>query len=176
MRIDLREMIVAKEIAHPHEKGFTLVEAMIAVVVLSVGLFAAASMQIKAVDVNSSADRYTDAVNIAQAVLERLLTLEYDRFVIDPELLDDAQMAVSHEPFTDTNGNSAWDMDEPYTDSNGNGVWDAAHTDTNPPPGYAVSWRVEDNLPVNNAKYIMVYVTPYETMKPVTLSCVKSRE
>jgi hypothetical protein len=28
------------------------------------------------------------------------------------------------EPFTDENGNDAYDAGEPYTDSNGNGGWD----------------------------------------------------
>ena len=37
------------------------------------------------------------------------------------------------EPFTDTNGNRVWNDAEPFTDTDGNGVWDNAEpfTDTN---------------------------------------------
>lgn len=176
MKKNRRCMIVGRKVAQGYEKGFTLMETMVAIVVLSVGLFAAASMQITAVDANSSANRYTNAITIAQSRIEELMSLEYNQSFSEPELVSDAQMAAGHEPFTDKSGNGAWDLDEPYTDSNGNGIWDAAHLDPNPPSGYTVSWSVQDNMPVNNAKHIRVYVTPNNIKKTEMLACIKSRE
>ena len=169
-------MIAGREVALVRAKGFTLMETMVAIVVLSIGLFATASLQITAVDANSSANRYTDAITIAQGRIEELMSLEYNQSFTDPELIGDEQMAAGHEPFTDKNGNGVWDLDEPYTDSNGNGIWDAAHADPNPPSGYTISWSVLDNRPVNNAKHIRVYVTLNNNKKTEMLACVKSRD
>ena len=169
-------MIAGREVALVRAKGFTLMETMVAIVVLSIGLFATASLQITAVDANSSANRYTDAITIAQGRIEELMSLEYNQSFTDPELIGDEQMAAGHEPFTDKNGNGVWDLDEPYTDSNGNGIWDAAHADPNPPSGYTISWSVLDNRPVNNAKHIRVYVTLNNNKKTEMLACAKSRD
>ncbi len=163
------------QVAHKSERGFTLVEIMVATVILSIGLLASASMQLSAVHVNSSANGMTAATNMAQSRLEELMALQYTQAFTDPDLIGDEAVGGTLESFTDSNSNGLWDFGESYVDSNGNSVWDAAHVDPNPPPGYTITWSVIDNRPVENAKFIRMYVTRNDKKKTVLLSCVKSR-
>ena len=156
------------------DMGFSLVEVMVAVVFLSIGFFAAASMQIRAVDTHSSAMHMSEAAHVAQGKLEELMALEYSPTFIDPHLWDDRAMATFGEPFTDQNGNSLWDLKEPYADSNANGLWDPAHLDPSPPSGYTVSWSVFDDVSGNMEKYIRVYVTRHDNQKTTVLTCIRS--
>ena len=168
--------VMRTQVVGQSEEGFTLGEIMVAIVVLSIGFFAAASMQISAVSTNSSANHITEATNLAQNRLEELMTLEYSVHFTDPDLIDDVETAKGPEPYTDSNGNGLRDEKEPYTDSNNNGVWDAAHVDPNPPPGYTVTWSVLDNTTGSPEKYIRVYVTRHDNNRTVMLSCIKSME
>jgi len=172
----IQDYLCRIQAASQFEKGFTLVEIMVAIVVLSIGFFAAASMQISAVSTNSSANHITEATNLAQSRLEELMALECSRISTDPDLIDDAETAGGPESYTDSNGNGLRDEKEPYTDSNSNGVWDAAHVDPNPPSGYTITWSVLDNTTGSPEKYIKVYVTRHDNKRTVVLSCIKSRE
>jgi len=157
------------------ERGFTLVEIMVATVVLSIGLLASASMQLSAVHVNSSANGITAATNLAQGRLEELMALQYTQAFTDPNLIGDDAVEGTPEPFTDSNSNELWDFGESYIDSNGNSVWDASHVEPNPPPGYTITWSVIDNRPVEHAKFIRIYVTGHNKKKTILLSCIKPR-
>jgi len=56
------------------EKGFTLLEVIIAMAILSVGLLAIGYMQITAIDSNSTGNRITEGTTLAQDKLEELIT------------------------------------------------------------------------------------------------------
>jgi len=60
------------------EKGFTLVEVLIAVSIFSVGLLAVAMMLDTAIQYNSSARFITEATEIAHAQMEKLMSSPYD--------------------------------------------------------------------------------------------------
>ncbi len=60
------------------EGGFTLIEVIIAISILTVGLLAVASMQTAAIQGNFFAYRTTQAATLAQDRLEYLLSLPYD--------------------------------------------------------------------------------------------------
>jgi len=60
------------------EKGFTLSEVLVAVVVLSLGLLGLARMHIAAIQVNTIASRLTQGTTLAQDRTERLMALSYD--------------------------------------------------------------------------------------------------
>jgi type IV pilus assembly protein PilV len=60
------------------EAGFTLLEIIVAISILSVGLLAVASMQTAAIQGNDNAYRVTESVTWAQDRLEFLLALPYD--------------------------------------------------------------------------------------------------
>ena len=68
------------------ERGFTLIEVMVAVLLLALGLMALASVQITAVTINARANGMTRLATMAQERLEALLALPYNH----PHLLDPA--------------------------------------------------------------------------------------
>jgi type IV pilus assembly protein PilV len=59
------------------EEGFTLIETMIALVVLSIGLVALAGLQISAIRGNNLSKRMTTAVSIANARVEQIKNMPY---------------------------------------------------------------------------------------------------
>jgi type IV pilus assembly protein PilV len=59
------------------EAGFTLIEVLIAMVILSFGLIAVANMQVVAIQINSAASKLTQATTIAQDKVEALLALPF---------------------------------------------------------------------------------------------------
>jgi type IV pilus assembly protein PilV len=64
--------------------GFTVLEVIVAISILSVGLLALATMQATAIKGNDMAGNITGAVTLASAQMERLIALPYD----DPLLED----------------------------------------------------------------------------------------
>ncbi|MBS3757462.1 MAG: prepilin-type N-terminal cleavage/methylation domain-containing protein [Desulfobacterales bacterium] len=59
-------------------KGFTLIEAVVAIGILAIGILAVASMQLTAFKGNRSARRQTEAVSLAAQRLEELAALPYE--------------------------------------------------------------------------------------------------
>jgi len=60
------------------EKGFTLLEVMIALGILAVGILAIISMHIAAIDGNAHAVKFTDSLLSAQSRIEYLLMEDFD--------------------------------------------------------------------------------------------------
>ena len=65
------------------EKGFTLVEVLIAVSIFSVGLLAVAMMLDTAIQYNSSARFIAEATEIAHSQMEQLMNSPYDDASLD---------------------------------------------------------------------------------------------
>jgi len=63
------------KIGRVQQNGFTLIEVLIAIVLLSVGILAAASMQISALGGNHLATRTTTASSLAAAAIEELMLI-----------------------------------------------------------------------------------------------------
>ena len=80
------------------DKGFTLSEVLVAVVVLSLGLLGLARMHIAAIQVNTIASRLTQATTLAQDRVERLLAITYK----DP-MLDDTTATGIFTSYIDPN-------------------------------------------------------------------------
>jgi type IV pilus modification protein PilV len=74
-------MLPAKRIKKSNDKnkesGFTLVELMIAVFVLSVGILAMMIMQVTSIRTNSSARRLTESAVVASDRIEKLMRVSY---------------------------------------------------------------------------------------------------
>lgn len=66
-----------------NEKGFTLVELMIALVILAIGLLALAGMQIEAIRGNKFAGRLSYMAAIGQEVMEGFMARSGDDAVFD---------------------------------------------------------------------------------------------
>lgn len=63
---------------HHHQKGFTIIEAMICIFLVSIGLLAVSTMQIKSLQGNSLGTRIIDANLQASAAGDYLLALDFD--------------------------------------------------------------------------------------------------
>jgi prepilin-type N-terminal cleavage/methylation domain-containing protein len=68
------------------QSGFTLVEALVAIVVLAVGLIAVANLMVVAGTSNSVGNTATAAATMASRELERLTAIPYDALVAGGDL------------------------------------------------------------------------------------------
>jgi type IV pilus modification protein PilV len=64
-------------------RGFTLIEVVIAVAIFSIGILAIAGLQIRSINLNSSARMQSEATTVAVDVLERLMSLPYEHPQLD---------------------------------------------------------------------------------------------
>jgi prepilin-type N-terminal cleavage/methylation domain-containing protein len=71
------------------ESGFTLIEALVAVVVLAVGLISVANLMVVAAASNAVANQATAAATVASQELERLTALPYDQLLEGGDLEGD---------------------------------------------------------------------------------------
>lgn len=63
------------------DSGFTIIEVLIAIVILAIGLLALSKMQIASIQGNQSAMKFTSATVIAQQQIETLMATPYDSLV-----------------------------------------------------------------------------------------------
>jgi type IV pilus assembly protein PilV len=61
-----------------NEKGLSLIEVLMTIVILSVGLLGVANMQVVAIKVNDNSNQLTQATTIAQDKVEELMALPFD--------------------------------------------------------------------------------------------------
>ncbi|MCK4488100.1 MAG: prepilin-type N-terminal cleavage/methylation domain-containing protein [Desulfobacterales bacterium] len=118
------------------EKGFTLLEVLIAISIFSIGILAVGTMQISSIRGNASARTHTEAATWAADRVERLMALPYN-----------------HPDLQDTDGDGAAGL---------NDATEATDDNPNPPPRegvYTIFWNVADNTPITNTKTITVIVT-----------------
>lgn len=67
-----------------NDKGFTLIEMLIAISIFAIGFLAVASLQISAGKNNRTASETTAAVNIASDRMEQLMGVSFDNALVDP--------------------------------------------------------------------------------------------
>ena len=66
-----------------NQKGFSLIEILIAITVFAIGILAVGGMQITAIKGNSFANDLTKATTLAQDRMEKLIGLSYDDDSLD---------------------------------------------------------------------------------------------
>ncbi|MBU1698464.1 MAG: prepilin-type N-terminal cleavage/methylation domain-containing protein, partial [Proteobacteria bacterium] len=118
-----------------NQKGFTLIEIMIAITVLAIGILGVAKMQLSAVKGNSYASGLTEATAFAQNKMEELVALAYD----DADLNDDDADGIS----------GIDDTASPDGSQQGSGATNIQ---------YDIFWNIAVDEPAVNAKHIRVYV------------------
>ena len=145
------------------EKGFTILEVMIAMAIFAIGILGVAQMQIQAVNANSYSRTSTEAATFAQGQVEKLLVLPYD-----------------HADLVDTDGNGTnQDGDDNGTDDNGGdfGLGDigAAADQTMTNGIYNFSWNIAINEPETDLKRIRMIVQWQDASrkKQIVLDAIK---
>jgi type IV pilus assembly protein PilV len=118
------------------EKGFTLLEVMIALFILAFGLLAIATMQATAIKSNSQAMGLTEAANLAQDRMEKLINLFY-----------------THDDLNDTDGDGPGGLDHTGAGADHTIVWTAPNGVT-----YTVYWNIAADEPIQNVKTIRMVV------------------
>ncbi|WP_300461030.1 type IV pilus modification protein PilV [Desulfobacula sp.] len=91
---------------HKNHKGFTIIEVLIAIVILSIGILGIAKMQITAIKANSSAMKFTKATIAAQAQIESLLSTSFANVITGAATTTDGYTVVWHVS-PDSGGNTA---------------------------------------------------------------------
>jgi len=137
-----------------NEEGFTLLEIIVAISILTFGILAVASMQVSSMRGNSFAGSVTEATALAGDRLERLIALSYD-----------------HDDLRDINANGSGGLNDTGDDA------DDDDARVMGPVTYTVSTNLAIDTPRNNTKTIKVIVTwmDREFQKSVSLQHVKAR-
>jgi prepilin-type N-terminal cleavage/methylation domain-containing protein len=100
-----------------NDKGFTLIEMLIAISIFAIGFLAVASLQVSAGKSNRTASEITAAANIASDRMERLMGLPFGDALLDPD------PAKNPHPDNQDKYNIQWVVTN--TDLNADGVDDA---------------------------------------------------
>lgn len=142
------------------QKGFTILEVLVAVSILTVGLLAVASMQVSAIRGNNLSTNVTCALALAEDKMEYLLCSDYN----DP-LLQDSIPGNNTNLSTITSGTV--DHEELNID------------ETGAPGGqYRRIWNIANhnpitNDPIINNKVVTVIVTWNQNKQKVSISSIK---
>ena len=151
--------------------GFTILEVLITVVIISVALWALSALQTVSIGTNYTSHRMTIATILAQDKMEELRTLAWT----------DSQLADTQPNFTrDDNGDGVmddfdWGLTPDHTsanpiDENAQGIVASKATE-----GYFRSWNIADNVPAPNMKTISVRVQWSEKKaRSITINTVLS--
>ena len=138
------------------ENGFTLIEILVAIVILTVGLLAVAKMQVSAIQGNYFSNSATTALNLAQQKMEDLLSKSFT----------DADLADT-QPGNNGNLTSLVTKDHEELNVDEEGVSGAGI--------YHRVWNVADDTPITDTKTITIIVTWTKggNTHSVNLSCIK---
>ena len=177
--------------------GFSMVEVLVAILLLTVGLLALAKMQTQAVASNNYGNQLTEATFLAQDKLEelRLLNECYLAVIARPELSWTAEDQIVVNNYNSQLSDSVANWSEIDTDSDSipdQFSWLAAPDHTNADGlgaaanpidvtgaavsagGYTRTWYVADHKPVTKAKNLRVRIT-WGNGREVTLDTVLSQ-
>jgi len=120
-----------------NERGFTLVEVIVAIALLTFGILAVASMQGSALQGNSFGIGVTEGTTLAADRLEKLVALGYD-----------------HSSLLDTDGDGVTGLDD-ATDATA----DQKATVVRAKRTYTLYWNVADNVVIDNTKTLNLIVS-----------------
>ena len=143
---------------YQRQRGFTLIEVMIALVILTVGLLGLASLQMSAIKGNHLSDNITSALTLAEDKMEELLGLDYD----NNDLKDIFEENNNHLGVIDYGS-----VDKEEHNINEAGKANSGH--------FRRIWNVADDMPIEGNKTIKVIVTWDNDNHQVSLTSVKRR-
>ena len=159
------------------ESGFTIVEVMIAIVVLVVGMLGVAAMQTKALQANVFAGRVTEGCAVGEAWMEWLMKQPYDRIAaLDADHTDTAATVLTVPCDSST-----------AISSLGLGTFTEDQLPNPRNAGSTMTWRITADYPIENTTTVEIDTavtikkidfnkgeSPFLT-RPVVLRFTKSR-
>ena len=89
-----------RKIINSVDGGFTILEVLLALALLSIGLLGVAQMQIAAIDGNAKAMKHTELIMAAQNKIEQLMQTSYSSFSDGTTSLDHSDDATIPENYT----------------------------------------------------------------------------
>ncbi len=130
-----------------NENGFTLIEALVAMVILTIGIMSLYTMQITSIQGNSTASQITTAATAGANQVENIFAMDYD-LLLDTDAdglpgLQDAQCC--------TNGNDPAGIPVAGCTAKADGCAPG-------PDGYAIYWNVAVDEPMPATKRVVVTV------------------
>ena len=126
-----------------NREGFTLLEVIVAISILTVGLLAVASMQASSIRGNAFAAGVTEGATWAADRMEKLMSIVYDNY-------DDAGLQDTDDDGDDGLNDTNFDND-PTTQA------DADYKDTQ--NGYDIFWNVSEDSLLEDTKTVRIIVT-----------------
>ncbi|MBV5328989.1 MAG: prepilin-type N-terminal cleavage/methylation domain-containing protein [Chlorobium sp.] len=132
------------------EQGFTLIEVLVAIAVLTIGILSLYSMHVSSINGNASASNMTMGTNWASDRVEILLSRPYNHSDLEDDNGDGTNEPVDANGADTDGGNFGLDNATPTT---------ADGRDTSPDNRYTILWNVGIDTPVPNCKTIRVIVT-----------------
>ena len=154
------------------EKGFTLMEVMIAMAILTVGILALFSMQITSVRGNAKADRLTTASTWNIDQVEQFIGMQYTDTTLQ-DIDGDGNGATMGANGADTAGVN-FGLDDIVTGTATNADADGMLTTVD--GRYTLFWNVAVDVPMPNLKTIRVHVRDnlQVLLKPVAFTYIKA--
>ncbi len=135
------------------QKGFTILEVLVAISILTVGLLAVASMQVSAIRGNHLSANVTCALALAEDKMEYLLGRDYNDASLQDKIAGNSLDAIA---------SGSVDYEELNID------------ETGAPGGqYRRVWNISNNNPITNNKAITVIVTWNQNKQKVSISSIK---
>lgn len=158
-----------------NQKGFTLIEVLIAIVILSIGLLGIGQMQLMGIQGNASANGFSEAAEFGQDKLEELINLPYT----DVALNDTDGNGTGQD--TSAGGGVVNGLDNDDEGVAVDGITNFGLDDIASPDGsevqtgatniqYTISWNIAVDSPAANAKHIKVHVQWSEKGRIRTIS------
>ncbi len=136
-------------------KGYTLIEVMVAMTVLSVGILGLTALQIAGIRGNALSRTNTEAGHLLKHHMESILHADYDTlFIRDINTSNNSDLM------------STIQTDFKNVDIHGRPLQNSTYT---------LIWNVADNTPIKGTRTIVVMVTWQNGKRKRQLVCIKSR-
>lgn len=143
------------------EEGFTLIEVIVALAILTIGILSVNAMQTASIRGNMTASDITIASTWAADMVEQIFGMDYEN---DPVCYEEDDNPVYLRDYT-ADGTAGLDDMANEADSNLCGV-DYSYS----PDGlYKIDWNVAEDFPMPDTKTVYVIVTNRVSGKSVTL-------
>ena len=157
-----------------NQKGFTLVEILITMVVFAIGMLAVLTLQTTSIGGNSTGYAITGATSIAAEQLGHLVGMPYDHpFLVDPPAagINYAGFDGLRSPLPRTSIVPVNSMLHTVPDI---ANYTSDYTATSADDLFTIYWNIAENYPINNTKTIQVIVIKYRS-RPSEAGDLKDR-